>query len=124
VVHIEVGEPSTETRHGNARAVSEVLSEAADGSGAPDTPATHTLASTEVLTEEGIVYTPWTDGRALGFKATAPDGRVEYVILNPSGASEGSEGEVFVYAAPTPNFADDGTPVTFVPIFQRDDAQS
>jgi len=121
VVHIEVGTPSTETQSGRAMILSKALS---GYTPAPEaaTPKQVDLSLPQITTEEGVVYTPWTDGRALGFKATASDGRVDYVILNPSGASEGSEGEVFVYASPTPSFADDGVPVTFVSLFQGDDA--
>ena len=53
-----------------------------------------------IVTPEGVTYTPWTDGWAVGFKAEHKDGRVEYVYLNPSGEmdEEGSApGSVFVY---------------------------
>lgn len=44
-----------------------------------------------------VTYEPWTDGRAVGFRVTHDDGRVEYVYLNPSGGSDDGVGSVFLY---------------------------
>jgi hypothetical protein len=47
-------------------------------------------------TPEGMTYTPWTDGYAVGFKCEQ-DGKVEYLYLNPSSDSDGGQPNVFVY---------------------------
>jgi hypothetical protein len=47
-------------------------------------------------------YEPWTDGYAVGFKATRKsDGRVEYVYLNPSSETDDGQPNVFLYAGST-----------------------
>lgn len=56
-------------------------------------------------------YEPWSDGRAIGFKATSPDGRVEYVYLNPSTEPDDGVPNVFLYAGPHGNPALDHTVV-------------
>ena len=45
----------------------------------------------------GITYTPWTDGHAVGFMITYPDGQYRYIYLNPTGDSDGGEPDVFLY---------------------------
>jgi hypothetical protein len=51
-----------------------------------------------ITTEEGFVYEPWSDGWAVGYKVTSRSGRVRYLYLNPSGASDDGCAVVFVYA--------------------------
>lgn len=45
----------------------------------------------------GVKWVPWSDGRAIGFRCEHPDGRVEYVYLNPSSDSDDGTSNVFVY---------------------------
>lgn len=47
--------------------------------------------------DSGVTYTPWTNGAAVGYRMTSPDGRTEYFYLNPSGGSDDSVPTVFVY---------------------------
>jgi hypothetical protein len=80
-----------------------------------------------VTSEEGVTYTPWTDGWAVGFRVTrTQDDRVEYVVLNPSGGGlNDGEGDVFTYHLDTP-LKDDGpgdvvaaaSPVVYVNVFE------
>lgn len=51
----------------------------------------------EVEDEHGTVYIPFTDGWAVGFKVTPPDGVVQWVYLNPSNADTNGESNVFLY---------------------------
>jgi hypothetical protein len=52
----------------------------------------------ETITDRhGVTWEPWTDGWAVGFKVTAPDGRVEHVYLNPSSESDDGVSTVFLY---------------------------
>lgn len=82
-------------------------------------------------TPEGVTFTPWTDGTAVGFRVTrAQDERVEYVILNPSSGQDGADsdgrGDVFVYHAAYADGVeeasgdpiDGGSPVVYVPVFE------
>jgi hypothetical protein len=81
-----------------------------------------------VLTDEGVTFTPWTNGYAVGFRVTRKqDGRVEYVLLNPSSGHDRPDfdgrGDVFVYhAADVPDGVDPmddwGSPVVFVEVFE------
>jgi hypothetical protein len=50
-----------------------------------------------VISEEGYVYEPWTDGHAVGFRVSHPDGRVQYIYLNPSSSDTLGEATVFLY---------------------------
>lgn len=45
----------------------------------------------------GVVYTPWTDGCAVGFRCAHPGGKVEFIYLNPSQDSDDGVPTVFVY---------------------------
>jgi hypothetical protein len=48
--------------------------------------------------DSGTLYEPWTNGYAVGFKATRQsDGQVEYIYLNPSGGSDDTVATVFIY---------------------------
>ena len=47
--------------------------------------------------DKGILYTPWTDGHAVGFRVTFPTGEDRYIYLNPSGDSDGGTPDVFLY---------------------------
>ncbi len=73
-----------------------------------------------VKSDEGVLYEPWTDGWAVGFRCKAPDGRVEYVYLNPSGGNAYSDeaGNVFLYHGYEGDPAVD-FPVTYVDVFKR-----
>jgi hypothetical protein len=53
--------------------------------------------------DAGTTYTPWTNGRAVGYQVRHPGGRVEFIYFNPSGGSGGAEDHtpnVFVYRGP------------------------
>lgn len=46
----------------------------------------------------GTVYTPWTDGHAIGFRAVHTNGVTEYIYLNPStGDNEDDLPRLFLY---------------------------
>lgn len=71
--------------------------------------------------ETVAAYEPWSNGWAIGFKVTHPDGRVEFVYLNPS-TLEDPEHEtpnVFLYHGTTGDPSDDGT-VCYVDLFRGD----
>lgn len=75
---------------------------------------------TAVRTSEGVIYTPVTDGWAVGFRATFEDGRPdEYVYLNPSNANSREGSDVFVYHGPDGDPSSDGS-VIYVAIGQDD----
>lgn len=63
----------------------------------------------------GTTWEPWTDGHAVGFKVTTPDGHGQYVYLNPSSESDDGKPNVFLYHGPTGKPDLDG-PVTYVDI--------
>lgn len=44
-----------------------------------------------------VKYRPWSNGWAIGYAAEHPDGRIEYVYLNPSGESDDGVPTVFLY---------------------------
>jgi hypothetical protein len=74
-----------------------------------------------VTSDEGVTFTPWTDGWAVGFRITREqDDRVEYLVLNPSGGSDPGEagrGDVFLYHADdTDDPVGDGSPVVYVDV--------
>lgn len=51
-----------------------------------------------ITTQEGATFEPWTDGWAIGFKVTSPDGDVRYVYLNPSSDNDAdTPANVFLY---------------------------
>lgn len=63
-------------------------------------PRPYDLKCSEILTPEGVLYEPWTDGHAVGFKVTADDRPTTYVYLNPSGETDThnvDDSDVFVY---------------------------
>src|SRR6266508_2877910 len=66
-------------------------------------PAMHLDATEAFTTTEGITFQPWNNGPAVGFRVTHPDGRTEYLYLNPSGehddpaAPSGPRATAFVY---------------------------
>lgn len=59
---------------------------------------------TQNVTDEGsgIVYEPWTNGWAVGFKVIYPSGATGYVYLNPS------------QTEPVPGHENDDSPCVFV----------
>jgi hypothetical protein len=72
-----------------------------------------------VTSEEGATFTPWTDGRAVGFKVEAAGKPTQYVYLNPSGGTDThniNDSDVFLYHGST---GDDGEPVCFVNIWNE-----
>jgi hypothetical protein len=74
------------------------------------------LIATPIVTDEGATYTPWTDGRCVGYKVTAP-GKIDvYIYLNPSGATDTGElddSDVFVYHGDT-GYPDMDNPECFI----------
>lgn len=79
-----------------------------------------------VTSVEGVTFTPWTDGWAVGFRVTRElDDKVEYVLLNPSSSHSGDgdmegRGDVFLYATVGDDIEDpvgEGEPLTYVNVF-------
>lgn len=72
-----------------------------------------------IVTGTGVTYTAWTDGYAVGFRAVHPDGRVEYIYLNPShDEPEADENpNVFLYTGPAGSTDGDDAPVCYVDLF-------
>lgn len=72
-----------------------------------------------IVTEEGATFTPWTDGRAVGYKITA-EGKLDmYIYLNPSSETDTGEiedSDVFVYRGDT-GYADLDEPQCFVNVW-------
>jgi hypothetical protein len=64
-----------------------------------------------ITTEEGYVYEPWTSGYGVGYKVTHPDGRVEYIYLNPSSSDDNGDAIVFLYVGPNGDPATDSPSV-------------
>lgn len=50
-----------------------------------------------ITTDEGYTYRPFTNGHAVGFIATAPNGKREFLFLNPSGATDDGFADIAVY---------------------------
>ena len=67
------------------------------------TPAGGTVTDGVITTAEGVTYTPWTDGYAIGYRIDHT-GRTEYAVLNPSIASgsDAADGDVFLYHGEQP----------------------
>lgn len=51
----------------------------------------------ELLSAEGVLYVPWTDGEGVGFECIAPDGGIEYIYFIPSSDDDDGQPNVFVY---------------------------
>lgn len=66
------------------------------------------ISNEPISTSDGVTYEPWSDGYAVGFKATHPDGRVEYIYLNPSDVEPDETPTVWVYQGTTgvPHYGD------------------
>ena len=65
-----------------------------------------------------VIYRPWTDGYAVGFKVTREDGKVEYIYFNPSNNDDGSDDpNVFVYTGEHGDPSQDTPSVHFVQHF-------
>ncbi len=47
--------------------------------------------------EEGYAYTPFTNGVAVGYVITAPNGKREIVFLNPSGGTDDGFADIAIY---------------------------
>jgi len=75
---------------------------------------THT--ADPITTDEGVTYRPWSNGHAVGFQATHPDGRTEYVYLNPCGQAVEGDAEVCLYQGTTGHPFDD-SPRQFFELF-------
>lgn len=61
-------------------------------------------AECTVDTGTGVTYEPWSIDGGIGYKVTAPDGRVEYVMLVPSSwhdinPDNGAIGDTFLWHA-------------------------
>jgi hypothetical protein len=82
----------------------------------PPRPAAETLRVQPIVTADGVTYQPWTNGDAVGFKATHPDGRVEYVYLNPSRDTDDGQPTVFVHWGTTGSTEQD-RPLVHVEVF-------
>lgn len=65
-----------------------------------------TITGCTIPTPEGVTYTPWSNGYAVGFKATHNDGRVEYLYLNPSSDTDDGQPNIFIYHGTTPDMED------------------
>lgn len=62
--------------------------------GIPD----HAVSTGVLVTDEnGVVYTPHVSGPVVGVMATHPDGRVQFVLLNPSTDDSAGQSNVFLY---------------------------
>lgn len=59
-----------------------------------------TLRTWPTPTLDGVLYVPWTNGYAVGFACRHRDGRVEYIYLNPSHATDDGQPNVFLYRGP------------------------
>lgn len=73
---------SEENTDGSTEDMLEAAAELADAFEAVD--AVPSLPNANVVQTPTTKWEPWTDGHAVGFKATHTDGRVRYVYLNPS----------------------------------------
>lgn len=80
------------------------------------TPSVQQAPDRTVVDAQGVRFEPWTDRWAIGFRCVHPDGRVEFVYLNPSSDSDDDVSNVFVYAD---SIGDPGSgeTVTFVDLF-------
>lgn len=70
------------------------------------------VAAFPVHTDEGATFTPWSDGRCVGYKVTAKGKPDMYVYLNPSGAQDTGkldDTDVFVYSGGDGDPSMDGT---------------
>lgn len=76
-----------------------------------------------VVTDEGVTFEPWSDGRAIGFKVSHPDRPTRYIYLNPSGSTDTGnvdDSDAFLYLGEHGDPGEDES-VVFVNIW---DAQS
>lgn len=55
------------------------------------------MSNEPIETPDGVTYTPWTDGHAVGYRCEHEDGRVEFIYLNASSESDDGQPNVFVY---------------------------
>lgn len=76
-----------------------------------------TRTAQPIATDEGVTYQPWSNGYAVGFQATYPDGRTEYIYLNPSGQLDEGTAEVCLYQGTTGDPAGD-SPRQFFELFE------
>ena len=74
-------------------------------------------AMTTVRTTDGHVYTPWTDGHAVGFLVTSPAGGRELVYLNPSTEPDDSIATLTLYHGPADATIDDHAALSHVDLF-------
>lgn len=49
------------------------------------------------LETDNMIYEPWTNGYAVGFKCTDVRGQVSYIYLNPSSSDSDDGPNVFLY---------------------------
>lgn len=81
----------------------------------------HQIHKARVIdTPEGVTFTPWSDGYAVGFKVTAPGKQDRYVMLNPSSETDTGkveDSDVFVYNTTHPEPSD--SPLCYVNIWEN-----
>ena len=53
-----------------------------------------------VTDTSGAVFSPWTDGHAIGFMVAFPNKPTEYIYFNPSSDPDGGNSNVFLYHGP------------------------
>ena len=70
-------------------------------------------SSTEIT---GVTYRPWTNGYAVGFEVTSPDGKKEYVYLNPSSETDDGKPDVFLYHGPHADPGQDASIIFVCPL--------
>jgi hypothetical protein len=76
-----------------------------------------------IRTPEGVTFTPWSDGYAVGFRVTAEGMPTRYVYLNPSSATDTEDihdSDVFVYRDETGD-STMGQPECYVNIWDKED---
>jgi hypothetical protein len=72
---------------------------------------------TPIDAEDGVRYSPFTNGAGIGVRADHPDGRTEYVYLVPSTGDSEGQPNVFVYSGTAGDPNEDGT-VCYVNVFE------
>lgn len=76
-------------------------------------------SGTAIETEEGATFTPWSNGRAIGYKVTAVGKPDRYIVLNPSGSTEGGidNTDAFLYLVDPIKYS--MTPIEVGPVFDE-----
>ena len=74
------------------------------------------------VSEEGVTYSPWTNGWAVGFRVEHPDRPTVYIYLNPSGGCDTSrvgDSCVFLYHGPDGEPGPNDGPVCYVNMWDK-----